>query len=183
VADEIIESTEGFLNAHPFIDSEAVGCIGASYGGFMTMLLVTQTDMFTTAISHAGISTLSSYWGDGYWGYSYSAFATANSFPWNRKDIYVDQSPLFHADKVNTPLLLLHGNRDPNVPPGESIQMYTALKLLGKEVEYVEVIDQEHWILDYKKRLLWQKTIMSWFAKWLKNQPEWWDELYPDKSL
>jgi dipeptidyl aminopeptidase/acylaminoacyl peptidase len=183
VADEIIESTKGFLNAHPFIDRDAVGCIGASYGGFMTMLLLTRTDMFATAISHAGISSLSSYWGEGYWGYSYNAFAAANSFPWNRRDIYVEQSPLYHADKINTPLLLLHGNRDPNVPPGESIKMYTALKLLGKDVEYVEVFDQEHWILDYKKRLEWQKTIMSWFDKWLKKQPEWWDDLYPAKNL
>ena len=56
---------------------------------------------------------------------------TANSFPWNRPDIYIDQSPLFAADKVTTPLLLLHGASDTNVPRGESDQMYAALKLLG----------------------------------------------------
>ncbi len=183
VADEIIESTQKFIESHDFIDESAVGCIGASYGGFMTMLLLTKTDIFSAAISHAGISSIASYWGEGYWGYLYSAIATANSFPWNRRDIYVEQSPLFHADKVNTPLLLLHGGRDTNVPTGESIKMYTALKLLGKPVEYVEVEDQDHHILDYKKRLEWQKTIMSWFDKWLKDQPEWWNELYPDRNL
>ncbi len=183
VADEIIEGTKAFLDQHPYIDRDAVGNIGASYGGFMTMLLSTRTDIFAASISHAGISSISSYWGEGYWGYLYSSAATADNFPWNNHEIYVEQSPLFNADKVNTPLLLLHGDRDTNVPPGESIQMYTALKLLGKTVEYIEVPGQDHTILDYRKRILWQKTIMSWFDKWLKNQPEWWDELYPERKL
>jgi len=180
VADEIIDGVKKFMAAHSFVDREKVGCIGASYGGFMTMLLQTRTEIFSAAISHAGISSLSSYWGEGYWGYLYSAVATANSFPWNRKDIYVDQSALFNADKINTPLLLLHGSVDTNVPPGESIQLYTALKLLGKQVEFVEVQGQNHHIMQYNKRIRWTKTIMAWFDKWLKNQPQWWDDLYPE---
>lgn len=177
-AGDIIGGTKKFLEAHPFVDKDRVGCIGASYGGFMTMSLLTRTDIFAAGISHAGISALSSYWGEGFWGYLYSSVATANSFPWNRRDIYVDQSPLFNADKVNTPLLLLHGDSDTNVPPGESDQFYVALKLLGKEVEYVEVTGQNHWILDYKKRIVWQQTIFAWFDKWLKDQPQWWEDLY-----
>jgi dipeptidyl aminopeptidase/acylaminoacyl peptidase len=183
VADEIIEGTRQFLKEHPFIDPDGVGCIGASYGGFMTMLLTTRTDIFSAAIAHAGISSISSYWGQGYWGYLYSSAATANSFPWNNRDIYVEQSPLFNADKVSTPLLLLTGGADTNVPPGESIQFYTALKLLGKPVELIEIEGQNHHILDYKKRILWQKTIFAWFDKWLKGESGWWDELYPEKEL
>ncbi len=181
VADEIILGVHRFLNAHPFVDPKFVGCIGASYGGFMTMLLQTRTNLFATAVAHAGISSISSYWGEGYWGYSYSAFATANSFPWNRKDLYVNQSPLFNADKISTPLLLLHGSKDTNVPPGESTQLYTALKLLGREVEYIQIDDQNHHIMDYNKRTLWTKTILAWFDRWLKRQPEWWQHLYPAK--
>jgi len=180
VADEIINGTEKFLAAHPFVDPERVGCIGASFGGFMTMLLLTRTDMFASAIAHAGISSISSYRGEGYWGYAYSAVATAESFPWNRKDIYVDQSPLFAADKITTPLLLLHGAVDTNVPPGESTQLYTALKVLGREVEYIQITDQNHHIMTYNKRILWTKTIMAWFDRWLKGQPEWWNDLYPE---
>ncbi len=181
-AEEIIQGTKLFLESHPYVDEKRVGCIGASYGGFMTMNLLTKTNIFAAGISHAGISSLSSYWGEGYWGYQYSAVATANSFPWNRKDIYVDDSPLFNADKINTPLLLLHGAADTNVPPGESTQMYTALKLLGKDVEYIQVEGQDHHILDYKKRIQWTKTILAWFDYKLKDQPQWWNELYPDKS-
>lgn len=178
-ADEIIEGTGKFLEAHPFVDPARVGCIGASYGGFMTQLLVTKTDIFAAAISHAGISSIMSYWGEGYWGYEYNAVSAANSFPWNRPDIYQDQSPLLFADKVTTPLLLLHGASDTNVPPGESEQMYTALKLLGKEVEYIKFAGQDHFILDYKKRIAWSNAILGWFDKWLKAEPAWWNDMYP----
>ena len=181
VADEIIDGAKKFLAAHTFVDPRRVGCIGASYGGFMTMLLLTRTDIFAAGIAHAGISSISSYWGEGFWGYWYNAISAARSFPWNRKDIYVNQSPLFHADKITTPLLLLHGSDDTNVPPGESTQLFTALKLLGKEVEYIQVSGQNHWIMQYNKRKLWTKTIMAWFDKWLRNQPEWWEDLYPEK--
>lgn len=178
VADEIIEGVTKFLDAHPYADRERVGAIGASYGGFMTMLLLTKTDIFAAAISHAGISNITSYWGDGFWGYLYSSVAAANSYPWDRPDVYVDQSPIFHADKVNTPLLLLHGMSDTNVPPAESTQFYTALKLLGKEVEYVQIDGQDHHIVDYGKFILWKNTIISWFDRWLKDQPDWWEEMY-----
>ncbi len=181
VADEIIHCVTQFLSAHSFVDSSRLGCIGASYGGFMTMLLQTRTNIFTAAVAHAGISSISSYWGEGFWGYAYSAYAAANSFPWNRKDIYINQSALFNADKISTPLLLLHGSADTNVPPGESAQLFTALKLLGREVEYIQISNQDHHILTYNKRILWTKTIMAWFDRWLKREPDWWYHLYPSK--
>ena len=57
--------------------------------------------------------------------------------------------------------------------------MYTALKLLGKEVEYIRVQKQNHWIVDYKKRIIWNDAIVSWFDRWLKDEPEWWEDMYP----
>ena len=182
-ADEIIACTKAFLKAHPFIDAQRVGCMGASYGGFTTMYLQTRTDMFACAISHAGISSISSYWGEGYWGYAYSTNASAHSYPWNRKDIYVDQSPLFNADKVTRPILLLHGTNDVNVPVGESIQFYAALKLLGRDVELVLIRDADHTVVDYNQRIIWNNTILSYFAKYLKQQPAWWEDMYKDKNL
>ncbi|WP_430812783.1 MULTISPECIES: S9 family peptidase [unclassified Carboxylicivirga] len=181
--DDIIDGTQQFLAAHPAADSENVGCIGASYGGFTTMTLQTRTDIFKTAISHAGISDITSYWGEGYWGYSYSAGATKNSYPWNRKDIYVENSPLFNADKFQNSILLLHGTADTNVPVGESLQFYAALKILDKEVEMVLIDGENHIIMNYHKRLKWHNTIMAWFDMKLKNQGEQWKTLYPDKNL
>ncbi|MDR0660617.1 MAG: prolyl oligopeptidase family serine peptidase [Prevotellaceae bacterium] len=182
-ADEIIEGTEKFCEAHSFVNKDKIGCFGASYGGFMTMYLQTKTDIFTAAMSHAGISDITSYWGEGYWGYSYSAQASADSYPWNARNLYVDQSPLFSADKINTPILFLHGSEDTNVPIGESVRMFTALKLLGKETALVQVEGENHQIFHYDKRIKWNNTIYAWFAKWLKDEPEWWDALYPKKNL
>lgn len=177
-SDDIIEGTKKFIAEHPFVDEKKVGCMGASYGGFMTMYLQTKTDMFAAAVSHAGISSISSYWGEGYWGYSYSATASAESYPWNNRKLYVDQSPLFNADKIQTPILFVHGTADTNVPPGESMQMYTALKILGKPTELVHVEGENHLIMNYKKRLKWNESIFAWFEKWLKGDASWWDDLY-----
>lgn len=177
---EIVEGTKQFLAAHPFADPKRVGCIGASYGGFTTMKLLTESDQFAAAVAHAGISALSSYWGEGYWGYLYSAVATAGSFPWNRRDVYVDQSPLFHADRIKTPLLLTHGADDTNVPPGESDQLFVALRLLGAPVEFLSIAGQNHWIADRDKRIRWSNSIVAWFDRWLKGRPEWWNAMYPE---
>ena len=183
VADDIIEGTRCFAEEHPFVDGKKIGCLGASYGGFMTQYLQTKTDLFAAAMSHAGISDHTSYWGEGYWGYSYSEVAMANSYPWSHKELYVEHSPLYNADKIHTPILFLHGTADTNVPVGESIQMYTALKLLGRETAFVVVEGENHWIQDYKKRQKWQATTFAWFQKWLKGDPTWWDTLYPEKNL
>jgi dipeptidyl aminopeptidase/acylaminoacyl peptidase len=180
VADEIIDGVNKFLAEHPFVDPRRLGCIGASYGGFITMIIQTRTNLFSAAVAHAGISSISSYWGEGYTGYEYSAYAAANSYPWNRKDIFINQSALFNADKITTPMLLLHGEEDTNVPPGESTQLFTALKILGREVEYIQILGQNHHIMTYNKRKIWTRTIMAWFDRWLKDQPEWWYYLYPD---
>lgn len=182
-AQDIIEGTQQFCKEHKFVNDKKIGCIGASYGGFMTQYLQTKTDIFAAAISHAGISDHTSYWGEGYWGYSYSEVSMAESYPWTRKDLYVDRSPLFNADKIHTPILFLHGDADTNVPVGESIQMFTALKLLGRETAFVAVKDQNHHILDYNKRQMWQNTIFAWFAKYLQDDSSWWDAIYAPKSL
>lgn len=178
-ADDIIEGTKTFLKEHPYVNPEKVGCMGASYGGFMTEYLQTRTDIFAAAISHAGISNIASYWGGGYWGYSYGETAQYGSYPWNNPELYVRQSPLFSADKIHTPLLLLHGTADTNVPTTESQQLFTALRILGRPVSYVRVDGENHVITNFKKRLAWQNVIFAWFAHWLKDQPAWWETLYP----
>ena len=182
-AEDIIEGTKKICEAHPFINPKKIGCMGASYGGFMTQYLQTQTDIFAAAVSHAGIANHTSYWGEGYWGYNYSEVSMANSYPWSHRDLYVNQSPLFNADKIHTPLLLLHGDADTNVPLIESLQMFTALKLLGREVALVQVKGENHHILEYSKKEKWLATQMAWFQKWLKDDASWWDSLYPKKNL
>lgn len=183
VAQDIIEGVKRFADEHGFVDAKRIGCCGASYGGFMTQYLQTQTDLFAAAVSHAGISDHTSYWGEGYWGYSYSEVSMAHKYPWADRDLFVGHSPLYNADKINTPLLFLHGDADTNVPFSESIRMFTALKLLGKETALVAVKGENHHILTFDKREQWLNTLFAWFDKYLKGQPQWWQEMYPDKTL
>lgn len=180
-ADDIIEGVKKFCAAHDFVDSKKIGCLGASYGGFMTQYLLTQTDIFAAAMSHAGISNVTSYWGEGYWGYSYNSVAAAKHYPWTDPELYTKQGSLFNADKIHTPLLLLHGTVDTNVPIGESIQLFNALRILGRDVEFITVQDENHVISNFDNKLVWQNTIMAWFAKWLQDDPRWWDSLYGNK--
>ena len=180
---DIIEGTKAFIAAHPYVNEKKLGAFGASYGGFMTMHLQTKTDMFAAAWSHAGISNHTSYWGFGYWGYTYSQVSMPGTYPWTNKELYVDRSPLFNADKIKTPILFTHGTNDRNVPPIESSQMFTALRLLGKQTAYVTFQQEEHHVQNYNRLMNWQNTFMAWFAKWLKDDSSWWDSIYPKVNL
>lgn len=182
-AQDIIEGVQKFYRTHEYVDSTKIGCLGASYGGFMTQYLQTLTPMFAAAVSHAGISNVASYWGEGYWGYSYNSVAAADSYPWSNPELFTQQGSLFNADKINTPLLLLHGTVDTNVPIGESIQLFNALRILNKPVEFISVDGENHFISDFSKRILWHNSIMAWFERWLRGDASWWNDLYPERNL
>lgn len=173
---DIILGTKEVLADKPFVDPERIGAYGGSYGGFMTLSLVTQTDLFKASCSMYGISNLTSYWGAGIWGYTYGDTAMAGSYPWANKDLFVDCSPIFSADKVESALLLLHGVDDGNVPSIESEQMFTALKVLGKDVAYVRFAGEDHGIGGKFSNLVAHRNmILEWFDKHLKDDPAGWD--------
>lgn len=180
-SDDILQGVKAFCAAHPWVRKDRVACIGASYGGFMTEYLLTRTDFFRTAVAHAGISDITGYWGAGNWGYTYGEVASAKSFPWNNKEMYVEQSPLYHADKIHTPVLLIQGSLDDNVPANQAWELYMALKILNRDAEYIQVQGENHVIRDYLKQKEWQRTICAWFARYLKDDPAWWNDMYKDK--
>lgn len=177
-ADDIIEGVKKLTAEREYINKDKIGAIGASYGGFMTQYLMSLTDIFAAGVAHAGISNVTSYWGGGDWGYSYNALAASKSYPWNNPDLFTKHGSLFNADKIHTPLLLIHGAADNNVPPTESIQLFNALKLLGRDAELILVDDEDHFISQYDNRMAWQNSIMAFFAKYLQDDPRWWNELY-----
>ena len=183
-ARDITEAVRQFCSEHAWVNAAKVGCCGASYGGFMTQYLQTLPDCpFACAISHAGISDHTTYWGYGYWGYTYSEVSMANSYPWSETELYVKNSPIYNVDKIHTPILFLHGTKDVNVPINNSIQMFTALKLLGRETALVCVEGEDHGVVDYSKRIAWLKTQLAWFQKYLQDDDSWWEALYPEKTL
>ena len=72
--------------------------------------------------------------------------------------------------------MIVHDVRNP------LMVVLTALKVLGKDVEYVQVVGQDHHILDHDQRIVWNDTILAYFARYLKERPDWWDEMYPEPT-
>ena len=175
-AADIIAGTESLLARHRQLDPGAVGCYGGSYGGFMTMYLVSHSDLFAAAVSMYGIADLATYWGQGAWGWTYGDMAVGGRTPWNEPQYFTDHSPLYAAGNVNTPLLLLHGASDANVTPGESYEMFTALQVQGKPVEMVTFAGEDHGIAGQWENYVGHRTMMlEWFDRWLKGRSEAWE--------
>jgi dipeptidyl aminopeptidase/acylaminoacyl peptidase len=106
--------------------------MGASYGGYMTNWIVTQTTRFKAATAGASIADLSDlyYLTDGG-----DLMAEYYRLPWENPEGYLRSSPLMHAAKVMTPILLSHGDRDPRVPLATAQKFFRALQAMGKTVE------------------------------------------------
>jgi dipeptidyl aminopeptidase/acylaminoacyl peptidase len=172
---DIIEGTRKLLASVPNLDSSRVGAYGGSYGGFIAMDLAVKTDLFAALCSQSGISNISSYFGVGEWGFTYGDLALPGSYPWNRRDVFVDKSPVFHADQVRTPLLLMHGTADVNVPAGESDQMFVAMKLLGKNVAYVRFKGEDHSFSKFSNRVAEREILREWFDRYLRSDPSDWN--------
>ncbi len=173
---DIIEGIEMILKDHKELDGSRIGCYGGSYGGFTTLDLLTKTTRIKAAVSLFGISNIASYWGGGTWGWTYGDMALARNYPWSNPGFFTNRSPLFNAHKIKTPLLLLHGLADVNVPRLEADQMFTALKILGSRVEYVMFSGEDHGISGTRQNRETHRTmILEWFDKYLKNEPEAWD--------
>jgi len=129
--------------ATPGIDAERLAITGVSYGGYLTLWAISQDGRFRAAISENGISDLFAAFGTsedaGLWWLAEMAGA-----PWERPNEWVDRSAVRYADRVATPLLLLHAELDQNVSITQSEQMYAALRSLGKPVEFVRVPGEGH---------------------------------------
>lgn len=172
---DILRGVEDVLARNDDLDPTRVGAYGGSYGGFMTMSLVARSDRFAAAVSLYGISNLASYWGDGLWGWTYGDQAMATSYPWSHAEWYTEHSPLFNADRIHTPLLLLHGDQDGNVPPAESEQMFTALRALGREVELVRFAGEDHGLRGtWENRVAHREMMLEWFDAHLRDRPTAW---------
>jgi dipeptidyl aminopeptidase/acylaminoacyl peptidase len=152
----------------PPIDPVRLAITGGSYGGFMTCWAVTQTDRFKVAVSGACIANLVSFFGTSDIGASWGEREFGGT-PFDRAEWYLSHSPLTHAPRVQTPLLLYHGEADLRCPIEQSEQMFSALHRFGKTVELLRVPTENHGVLSGTPahRLSVRQAILDWFEKYL----------------
>ncbi len=148
------------------VDPGRLGVMGWSYGGYMTLWTVTQTDRFSCAVGGATISNIYSLWGTSDIAAVYNEHLM-ESPAFADEELYMQRSPMRHVSNVDTPLLLLHGEADVRTPIGESEQFYAALKRLDREVVFVRYPDQHHGFKDPDFTVdRWTRTL-AWFDHYL----------------
>jgi dipeptidyl aminopeptidase/acylaminoacyl peptidase len=149
------------------------GINGGSFGGYAGLFLISHVDIFAAAVLRAPPSEFFSTWGDGrdrdIWTIETGQARTGGS-PWQIPQAYISNSPFFQADRVHTPVLILHGEKDYTVPLQQGVMMFSALRALKKPAEMVLYREGDHSIvrgsrddyLDYYNRVL------EWWEKYLK---------------
>jgi len=167
------------LKKLPYVDGTRLGLQGHSFGGFETNYIVTHSNLFAAAQEGAGVSDLISKYGgivDGkagndihYYEAGQGRMSRTKSL-WQNKEAYIRESPIFNADKINTPLLMMHNKKDNAVPWTQGVELFTALWRLQKPAWMLQYDNDDHGIysdnaFDYTMR------ITQFFDHYLKGKP------------
>ncbi len=169
-------------------DPDAIGLHGHSWSGYQTAFVVTQTDIFKCAVAGAPVSNMTSAYSGIRWGsgmarqfqYEQSQSRIGASL-WERRDLYIDNSPVFFADRIHTPLLIIFGDEDGAVPWYQGIELYLAMRRLGKDCIFLQYRGEPHHPQKYPNKLDWFKKMKEYFDFHLKGTPgpEWITEGVP----
>lgn len=159
-------------------DPDAIGLHGHSWSGYQTAFIVTQTNLFRAAIAGAPVSNMTSAYSGIRWGsglarqfqYEKTQSRLGGSL-WEARDRYIDNSPVFFADRIHTPLLIIHGDDDGAVPWYQSIELYLALRRLGKEAVFLQYRGEDHHPATYANKLDWAMKMKEYFDHYLKGAP------------
>ena len=160
------------------VDENAIGIQGHSWGGYQAAYLVTQTTRFKAAAAGAPVSNMVSAYGGVRWGsglprqfqYERSQSRLGKTL-WDAPTRYIENSPVFYADKVKTPLLMLHNDQDDAVPWYQGIEMYLALRRLGKEVYLLNYVGQPHGLRKKSAQRDYTVRMQQFFDHHLKGKP------------
>ncbi|MBN1939179.1 MAG: prolyl oligopeptidase family serine peptidase [Candidatus Aminicenantes bacterium] len=159
-------------------DPNAIGLHGHSWSGYETAYVVTQTDIFAAACAGAPVGNMTSAYNGIRWEsglarqfqYEQSQSRIGASL-WERRDLYIENSPVFYADRVRTPLLLMHGDEDGAVPWYQSIELYLALRRLGRDCIFLQYRGEPHHPQKYPNKLDYSIKLMEYFDHYLKGAP------------
>ncbi len=163
--EDIVRGVDEVLKEAP-VDPNRVGIAGWSYGGYMTMWAVTQTRRFAAAVAGAGIVNWQSYYGQNRIDRWMVPFFGASVY--DDPEVYARSSPITHIKNVKTPTLVLHGDRDSEVPTPQGYEFWHALKTLGVPTELVVYENEGHAISGREHQRDIERRVVAWFDRYLK---------------
>lgn len=152
----------------PYVDSERLGAVGASFGGYSVFWLAgNHQKRFKTFIAHSGMFHMESWYGT-----TEELFFANHDLGgpyWSERipESYSKHSPHLYVDNWDTPILIIHGERDYRVPVTEGMQAFQAAQLRGIPSKFLYLPDEGHWVLTPQTSLLWQRVFFEWLEKYL----------------
>ena len=174
-----------WLAKQSFVDETKMAIQGQSWGGYQVAYLVTQTDMFACAMAGAPVSNMTSAYGGIRWGSGWSrefqyekTQSRLGGTLWDSRDLYIENSPVFFADKVETPLLMMHNDNDGAVPWYQGIEYFMALRRLEKPTWMLVYNNEAHNLRKRHNRKDLSIRMSQFFDHYLKGEPapEWMTE-------
>lgn len=177
-AEQCILSGTAALIDRGFVDPKRVGVQGQSWGGYQTAFLVTRTRMFAAACAGAPVVDMFSAYGGIRWGtgvvrqmqYEKGQSRIGGTI-WDKPLQYIENSPVFWADKIETPLMLMNNDQDGAVPYWQGIEMFTAMRRLGKPCWLFVYNGEDHNLVQRKNRKDWSVRMQQFFDYYLKDGP------------
>jgi dipeptidyl aminopeptidase/acylaminoacyl peptidase len=161
-----------------FVDEANIGVQGHSWGGYQVAYLVTRTNIFKAAEAGAPVSNMTSAYGGIRWGSGMSRMfqyertqSRIGGSLWEVPLRYIENSPLFWADRIETPLLIMHNDQDGAVPWYQGIELFVALRRLGKPVWLINYNDEPHWPTKFQNKKDWAMRLQQFFDYYLKGAP------------
>lgn len=171
--EQLMNFTDKAILRYPQIDSNKLGVMGMSYGGYMANYIIGKTIRFKAAISESGISNLVTAFTSSDIGYQYILEYMNGETPWTNMEAYLEESPITRADKVVTPTMFMHGKEDHRCSCLEALNMYTALNFHGVETKLCMFEGENHALNRMgspKNRKSRYKSIIEWFDLFLKDK-------------
>ena len=162
--------TEEAVRRFEFIDGERLGVIGGSYGGYMTSWIVSHTDRFKVAVSERAVNQLVSEWGSSDFGWDFKGYLGA--FVYEDVDAYLSISPATYAERIHTPLLILHSENDLRCAVEQAEHLFVTLRLLKRTVEFVRFPGESHELTrsgSPAHRVQRFQIVLEWFDRYLKD--------------
>ncbi len=159
-------------------DPDAIGLHGHSWSGYQTAFVVTQTDIFKAAAAGAPVANMTSAYSGIRWGsglarqfqYEKSQSRIGASL-WESPHLYIENSPVFYADRIDTPLLIQFGDEDEAVPWYQGIELYLACRRLDKNCIFLQYRDEPHHLKKYPNKVDYSIKMMQFFDHHLKGEP------------